>query len=161
MIGIPFTIRRAGPDNPVVDEVVYLRTRRSGEAGASMRRAMVDYREATMAQMRQAARTARLADAAGTISDVAALERVERDVAAAMEESNAQGARALAAAETIALLSLYENYDPQEADRIMDQLTERELHAIVATLELGQMPKDFFGPAATQPKPSGTGPSGG
>jgi hypothetical protein len=159
MVGIPFTIRRTSSELGVQDEVVYLRSRRRGEAGESMRRHIRDYHAALFTQMQSAAKAGRLSGQVTEGAAVEVLEQVDADLGATLATAGAAGDRALEHAEHVARLALQENYGERAAE-LLDGLTDKELHAIVSTVEVGQMPADFFGRPDTPPKPSATGPSG-
>jgi hypothetical protein len=165
MFGIPFTIRRWS-DAGVEDRTVYLRTRRCGEAGEAMRTALRKYRKLVFEQARVANKAGMMAAQAMTPSGdldqdgrLAKLEKLAADSDAAMESAGALQAEALELAQKIAGMALQENYGSASSE-IIDGLTDTELHAIVGSLELGQMPKDFFQSLDTQPKPNTTGRSG-
>lgn len=159
MIGIAFVVRRTSDMAGLSDEVLYLRSRRRGDAGASMRRHLKAYHAAVYGEIKLAARASRLAEQAGEKTGIKALEQVEAQLAASIDQAAADNAAAIEHAEEIARLALIENYGGR-TEEVLDRLTDRELHGVVSTIELGQMPKDFFGSPDTQPKPSATGPSG-
>jgi hypothetical protein len=162
VIGIPFTVRRTG-ERGVDDAVIYLTSRRVGDVGREMRAALREYHDGLQAHgtasMRVAAVMAKAmkAEQDGVALDLAALlDEQERHVAAGAQASE----RAIQASARVARLALLANYGEQQADEIVDRLTDRELRAICETVELGAMPRDFFTSGDTQPKPSTTGPSG-
>jgi hypothetical protein len=169
MIGIPFEIRRSS-DRGAESETIYLRSRRRGPEGEKMRAAIALYRRSQMDQVRLATKVGSLTqrflsamgeapvglDLASSRPDSAALETSQRE---ALEAAGCMAERAICAAEEIARLALIENHGA-DTERIVDGLTDRELHAIVATIEQGAMPKDFFPLPGTQPSASATSPSG-
>lgn len=157
MIGIPFTVRRFSARG--VEEItLYLQTRRG-----AMRKALRAYHDAMMAQSTAAARVAGLmaramqAEQSGVALD---LEKLLAQQESEMAESSRHAEMAMAAAEEVARESLSGNYPDVEVDAIMDRLTDKELRAIVATVELGAMPADFFTSSGTPPSPSSIMPSG-
>ncbi|MCE5257005.1 MAG: hypothetical protein LLF89_09195 [Spirochaetaceae bacterium] len=162
MFGIPFTIVREGDVGGVI-ETIYLRTYRRGRIGKQMRNHLQAYHAAAQGQakaagripvnMVQASRVAQEADS------LAALEKLAAEQESIITESNKHGQAMLDAAEAIAELSLQENY-ADRTDEIMNKLTDRELHAIVGTIEMGEMPKDFFQFVEARKKASTTGHSG-
>jgi hypothetical protein len=163
MIGLPFTIRRHSP-NGLVDETVYLRSRRTGEVGRKMREALREYHRRQFDQQRAAAQAAMLlgkalagADALGAGID---LEKIAADQDVAMTRAQELARGALELAELVAALALASNYDVGNVERVMDLLTDRELHAIVGLVEVGQVPADFFASPGIPPMPSATGHSG-
>ena len=167
MIGIPFTVRRED-EGGVVDRTIYLRSRRRGPEVEKMRAAIRAYNRAIFGQGKQASRAGMLMTRAlaGEMAEgedldkrLADLERIDREQEAAMTEAQELAQKALDRAEEIAELALRENYGEQTA-QILNELTDRELHAIVGTVEMGAMPKDFFPSPATPPKPSSISPPG-
>jgi hypothetical protein len=168
MIGIPFIIRRQS-DRGTEDTTVYLRTRRISETGRSMRQEIRRFHDATIAQSKAASRAAALVAVAmkgmdnGPLGDPAPfdlealLEKQDKE----MTEARNQADAAIDAATKIALMALEENYPPAVLTEFVDMLTDRELRAIVSTVEMGAMPADFFTLPGIHPLPSSTGRSGG
>lgn len=146
MFGIPFTIIRECEMGGVI-ETVYLRTYRRGGKGDEMRKCLKAYHAATIGQSRAAGRIPVLLGQAAKVAQendsLAMLEKLAEDQEKIISESVGCSAEALVAAEQIAELALQENY-AEKTTEIMDKLTDRELHAIVGTIEMGEMPKDFF-----------------
>ena len=160
MVGIKFVVRRASEAAEIEDRTLYLRSRRTGEAGQEMRRRIRGYHHAVFEQFKQAGRAGRMTDRADLAEAGAeALERIDREQGEALEHAQEAAWAALEHAEQIALLALQENYGAA-AKGLLDDLTDRELHAIVSTIEMGQMPADFFQSPGIPPKPSATGLSG-
>jgi hypothetical protein len=144
MIGIPFTILRES-ERGVEEETIFLRSRRRGPEGEKMRQAIREHNRALLEQSRQAvdAATAVGKLRAGDLSQ-ADLEQVRNAQGAAFEAAQNAGRKALEMAEAVAEAALAENYEAAAREKILDKLTDSELIAIVNTIELGAMPKDFF-----------------
>ena len=165
MLGIPFTIRRF-PERGVEDVDIYLRTRRRGPAGEKMRREIRAYHQAQFDRMKAASRAGMLVNRATSLTEiddalrVEALEKIEADQIAQMDLARLRAEDTLEHAEAIAACALADNYPREQAEEIVDGLTDQDLHGIVATIEMGAMPKDFFPLPATPPSPSSTAPSG-
>lgn len=163
MIGIPFTIQRESEHGAEI-ETIYLRTRRRGPEGEKMRRLIREYNQADLAQKRASIKVAMFyALVAGNgehTPDLAALEKADKDQDEAIAVGNAAAKTALECAELIAELALRENYPQELAEKILDKLTDVELRAIVSTIEMGAMPKDFFQSLDIQRKQRPTGHSG-
>jgi hypothetical protein len=166
MLGIPFVIRRFS-ERGTEDQTVYLRSRRCGEAGVKMRKAIRDYHAAQFAQMKAAGKagaiTAKAIQAACDEKQArkkGVLESLDQEQEAAMADATQQAALALDLATTITRMALADNYGNDKADEIIDGMTDHEMHSVVKTIELGALPKDFFQPPGTQPNPSTTPPSG-
>jgi hypothetical protein len=96
----------------------------------------------------------------GETAGEAELEKILSEQQAAIDCCSAAAQAAMDAAEKVAVLALEANYGPEETDRIMDRLTDREIRAIVDTVETGAMPKDFFPSPGTPPKSNSTPDSG-
>lgn len=162
MFGIPFTIVREGDAGGVIN-TIYLRTYRRGRQGNKMRECMKAYRAAIQGQAKAAGKIpvhlAQATKVAQQENSLEALEKLAAEQDAIITESNNFATLALAAAEEITDISLSENYG-EGTNEIMNGLTDRELHAIVGTLEMGEMPKDFFQFVEAQKKASITGRSG-
>ena len=170
MLGIPFTVRRHSEEG-VMDTTLYLTSRRRGDAGKSMRLHLRQFRQADLAKGKAASRAGFLmarairemaGDGAAQPDDgarLAELERIDAEQQTAMGAAFNENDAAMTHAEKIAELALRENYGPA-TDGIVDGLTSAELRAIVETVEMGAMPKDFFLSLATPPTPPSTGPSG-
>lgn len=161
MVGIPYRLLRDSEDGPV-EKVLYLATRRTGEGGQAMKNAKREYYAhefgcACAAKRFQSADQAVLA-CAPEDDRRAALEN-ERD--AQLERIRAEGDAATDAAERLVRLSLTENYGAAAAGEIVDQLTDRDVRAMVTVIETGELPPDFFGGSDRRPRPTTTSPSGG
>lgn len=159
MIGIPFTIRRTDSEQGIVETVVYLRSRRRGAEGEKMRKAIRDYNRTQFEQSRNVSRAAAAVARMHILGEGAgeeALEKVLADQEAAMDASETAREQQLARAEEITALSLADNYGPEEAQRLLDVMTDEELCAVVQTIEHGAMPPDFFRSRGTPPKQNST-----
>jgi hypothetical protein len=88
------------------------------------------------------------------------LEKLLAEQERGMAESAQAADAAIQAADLVARLALYGNYPPEAVEEHVDMLTDKELRAVVATVELGAMPADFFTSSGTPPSPSTTTPSG-
>jgi hypothetical protein len=163
MFGIPFTVRRSETGGMSKDEVLYLRTYRRGETGNLMRKLIKQYRYMGMEQAKAGAKAAMMVAGLGAIAagtdETRDLAKVLAEQSEAMRAAEAAGAEALKTAEEIAVIALTENYG-EGTDKLVDALTDHELHGIVSTIELGSMPKDFFPSPDTQQKPKSTTVSG-
>lgn len=159
MFGIPFTIRRTS-ERGIEDEVVYIRSYRRGAVGQKMRQLMGEYHAATMRQMQSAAQAGAAMNESLGGTEGRDLQGIADRQQKALDDALAQSARALKAAEEIAANALAENYPDDVREKILDKLTDHELHGLVSTIEMGAMPKDFFALHDIQPRPSTTGPSG-
>ena len=156
MIGIPYRLLRT-PDTGAVEKVVYLSTRRSGQAGESMKAARGQYRTAQRDLYKAAQRHRALARRVEQIdAGDDRLDQLTTDQEAAFDAiSTAQGV-ADTAAENIVRLSLTANYGKEKAVEIMDLLTDDDFHDMVLTMQTGEQPDDFF-PSPGQPgKPTST-----
>jgi hypothetical protein len=151
MVGIPYRIVRHGEDGPV-DKMIYLATRRTGEAGAAMKKAKRDFQKHELATAKAATRYA-AAEAAESKDGERACKL--------LEEIHENGQAANDAAEHLVLLSLTANYGREKAEEIIDELTTREIRAMLGVIETGELPKDFFDKPGQPPKPISTSPSGG
>ena len=166
MIGIPFEIRRFSERGAEM-ETVFLRSRRRGPEGVKMRQAISSYRRAQLDQARLASKvgllTQRFLSALGADEPAAASPAagaaLEAEQTAGLSAAADASEEALRQAELIAQFALQENHG-DDTDRIVGMLTDRELHAIVATVEQGGMPKDFFPSAAIPPSANAISPSG-
>jgi hypothetical protein len=165
MLGIPFIIQRESKTDGIARlerETIYLRSRRRGEAGEKMRKAIREYNKQNLAFGRLATKAAvaigklENADVQPTQQQ---LEDIEQNQSANYEAAQNARIAALAAAETVAEQALVDNYGEGVKD-ILDRLTDRELDAIVGSVEMGAMPKDFFTHLDTQQKQSTTLQSG-
>jgi hypothetical protein len=162
MLGLPFVLRRWDDAGFPVDERVFLRSRRRGDRGEKMRRLMKLYRKLSVSQTSNAARVARLmqqALAGGVEMGEERLADIDRQQSEATEAAQSAAEEQLALAEEIVEMSLEENYGEQTV-AILDRLTDAELHAAVATIEMGAMPRDFFRYRDIPPSGNSTKPSG-
>lgn len=151
MVGIPYRILRHGDDGPE-DKMVYLSTRRSGEAGAAMKNAKRDFQEHEFATAKAAQKYA-----AADRSE----QKDEERLGKLLDEIREQGEAANDAAEKLIRLSLTENYGRENAEAILDKLTTKDIRAMVTVIETGELPKDFFESAGAPPKPTFILPPGG
>jgi hypothetical protein len=162
MFGIPFTVIRESDVGGMI-ETIYLRTYRRGPLGDEMRKAIKAYHDATNGQNRAAAQVPIILGKATKLSmeetNIEAMEKLAAEQDAAIEQSTQSGRDALQAAEKVAEVALRENYG-EKTEAVLDRLTDRELNAIVGTVEMGAMPKDFFQWTEDRRKQISTGPSG-
>lgn len=159
MLGLPFRLLRHTETGPV-EKVIYLATRRHGDAGDAFRKAKREYYRAEFACARAAKRfeaaERSVQDAAPIAADYEALVSRRDEL---LQEISTAGEAANEAAEKLVRLSLKENYGP-ETDGILDQLTDTDLRAMVTLIDTGSLPKDFFGSGALPPSPTTTAPAG-
>jgi hypothetical protein len=161
MLGIPFVIRRFS-DAGVEDVTVFLRTRRSGQAGDKMRKHLRAYHAAVFAQTKAAGKAGSLmrrALSGETQPGEAELEKIEAEQSAAMDSAQKESETALEEAQEVCLCALKDNYGEKE-EELVDGLTDHELHGLVSTIEMGAMPRDFFPSPGIPPKSSSMEPSG-
>lgn len=152
--GVPVRIVRDG-----ADETVHLSTRRSGDAGAGMRSAHRQIEEcAARALQIQAELTALAALAEKPDTDLAKLTATNTRLIGELQELRAQQRDAR---ETLIRLSLAANYGADEAARILDCFTLRDIEAACIAWETGDQPEGFFAGRrhATQHGESGTSPA--
>lgn len=164
MFGIAFTTYREG-ETGGQSETFYLRTYRCGGKGDAMRGQLKAYHQAMNEQNKLAGKIpinlVKATKVAEQADSLEALEQLADEQARIMQASEKAGEDAVKAAETLVGLALEENYSAEDINKILDQLTDRELHAVVGTIELGEMPKDFFQSLEARRKLNTTGPSGG
>lgn len=157
MTGIPVSIARDGKR-----EIVYLSTRRSGEPGRQMQDMKRRYRReqqaaaAALLEVAAIAEQARRAnpdatDYAEKLLDLAA--RQER----ASEKALDAGERAVDLAAKLVCAALWENHG-EDAQGILDELTDADLHSLVSTIETGEAPADFFASRAPASSANSTTP---
>ena len=160
MNGIPMQIRRDG-----TVETVYLSTRRSGEPGRKMAERKKEYHLAQRqcaASLQEVALIARKAEALASTGnpceqDLDRLALQQGHVSAVAQDC---ADAALGAAQDLTLMSLKECHGA-DAEKILDCLTDRQLHQCVGIIETGDLPEDFFPKSAIQPSASSTLPPGG
>jgi flagellar motor protein MotB len=151
MIGIPYRIVRHGDKGPE-DKVFYLATRRSGEAGAAMKKTKREFQKAELAT----------AKAAQRYQAASAAEHQDEELLCnLLEDIQLAGQAADDAAEHLVLLSLTENYGRENAEAVLDQLTDTDIKKMVSVIETGELPKDFFESSGQPPKPTSTLQPGG
>lgn len=165
MLGIPFIIQREG-ERGIQRETVYLRSRRRGEAGEKMRKAIREHNAKNLEHSRMASKAvAAMRKVTGldgeiTTASETALRELEQTQGALFEAAQNARNAALAAAEIVAEEALRDNYGDRVTE-ILDGLTDAELDAIVSTVEIGAMPDDFFTSLDTRQKRNTTLLSGG
>lgn len=163
MKGIPYRLLRHEGDESAsepVEKIIYLATARYGAGGLAMKRARRDFGThefacARAAQRYRAAEQMCATLTAGTPEYSAAVETRDRH----LDEIRTEGDLANEAAERLVLCSLRENYQA-DAERVLDQLTDRDIRGCCALIEMGALPADFFGPSAAAPHAKPTSPSG-
>jgi len=156
MIGIPYRLMRS-PDTGAVEKVVYLSTRRSGEAGESMKAARGEYRSAQRDLYKAAQRHRSLARRVEQIdAEDDRLDKLTTDQETAFDAISAAQGVADTAAERIVRLSLTANYGNEKAVEIIDLLTDDDLHDMVLTMQTGEQPDDFFPSPGLPGKPTST-----
>jgi len=162
MLGIPYRLLRQAEDDGPVDKTLFLATRRSGEAGKSMRSAMREYRKHQMAMAKASQRYGT------TEARIRKLGPDHEKLDGLIEKRDAQfdklmdaEALALEAAENVVRLSLTENYGKDKALEAMDQLTDSDMHEMVVTIQTGEQPDDFFQSREDRERLSSTLPPGG
>jgi hypothetical protein len=156
MIGIPYRIVRHGEAGPV-DKVLYLATRRFGEAGIALKKTKKEYFKAEYATARAAQKLAAADNQIkGLPSDSKLMDELVSRRDLLMDEIRTHGDEATEAAEKLVVLSLTENYGRKNAEEMADQLTDRDLRGCVSTIELGAQPADFFPSNEAPQKPTTT-----
>jgi hypothetical protein len=139
------------------EETVYLATTRTGELGEKLRAARGAWHDA-QEKIRRVLRDAVLLSQG--VSDATPVETL-RELAARQDLLNAEAARlgtvAEEAAELHAMLALEACHGADEARRIMDCLTDRQVQQCIRLVELGEEPADFFDGRAIRPSGAGTG----
>lgn len=142
------------------EETVYLSTRRSGEAGQELRSLRHQY-NACEARMRKIGRDMRLVTVG--VRDDMPIEKL-REAAAEQDNLQAQLLSVELSLDEIAhqlvRKALADCHGPDEAVRILDCLSDRQLHQAVRMLEIGEEPQDFFDGRGTRPSAPGTGRPG-
>ena len=144
MNGIPVRIYR---DQGV--ETIYLSTRRSGEQGEEMKRLKRDVHQhqldATAALTLIATVGKKIDDDTVTVEETKTIIEQQTELAIKAREHNEA---MLEAAEKLLRCSLAVNYPPDEVNRIVDSLSDRQIRSAVTAIETGEEPKDFFLPRA-------------
>ena|GEM_PF-2210509 len=147
MIGIPYRLVRQG-DSEVPgpsEKVVYLATRRSGEAGESMKQAKRDFRKAQMATVKAAQNFRTLNKRIEELpADHEKLDALIADREEASDEMLTHHGEGVDAAEKLVRLSLVQNYGADGAEDILNQCTEDDLEDMVVTIQTGEQPSDFM-----------------
>lgn len=142
------------------EETVYLSTRRSGETGLQLAQLRDVYGQHET-RMRQVGRDMRLLTLA--VRDDMPIENL-REAADQQDHlaDELRGAeRAMnATAEQLVRAALADCHGDDEATRILDCLSDRQIHQAVRMLEIGEEPKDFFDGRVTRPSAPGTGRPG-
>lgn len=161
MVGIPYRIVRHGEAGPE-DKVFFLATRRSGEAGAAMKKAKREFQKQELATA-QAAHKYAAAERAEEKDPVEGVPHGAREekLCKHLEEIRAASQAADDAAEHLVLLSLTENYGRENAEAILDQLCDADIRKMLSVIETGELPKDFFGSSGQPPKPTSISQPGG
>jgi len=157
-IGIPYRLVHHTDGGDLLDKTIILASRSADPAhSAKLRTALREYAHAqrdmgnaTRAHNQLARRIAELS----AEHPLHATLGPERE--AAFDRIAEAGTAAIAAAETVALLSLQVNYGEQKAGEIFAHFSNRDLHGIAQTLQLGEQPEDFFPRRATPAKPTST-----
>ena len=159
MIGIPYRIARDSDSDGRVDKVIYLATRRMGEAGKALKDAKREYYKTQHAcakvALRYQAADARLKALPTNDKSRPAQELKIEEFLDSMRQA---GEEAVDAAERVVRLSLTENYGKEKASEILDGLIDKDLHGCVQALEMGEQPKDFFPSGDPLRKPTSTSP---
>jgi hypothetical protein len=159
VIGIGYTILRQSDDQGPKPKTFYLTTHRAGAAGEALRAKFREHRRLSLALSRLAAgfdraiKEQQAADPAATAPErLSALEEAVGRLTAEVAEATD---RVEACCQEIVALSLRPNYGA-ETEAVLNQLSTRDLFGMVASIEEGQQPRDFF-PHPEQPeKPSAT-----
>ena len=142
------------------EETVYLSTRRSGKTGQELLGLRHQY-NACDARLRRIGRDMRLVSVA--VRDDMPIENLRE---AADQQDNLQeqllGVESSldAIAQQIVRAALADCHGADEAVRILDCLSDRQIHQAVRMMEIGEEPKDFFDGRGTRPSAPGTGPAG-
>lgn len=142
------------------EETVYLSTRRSGEAGKHLAFLRLGY-AAHDTRLRQVGRDMRLLTLG--LRDDMPIDKLQE--AAAQQDRLNDELRAVEralnkTAEDIVREALADCHGADEATRILDCLSDRQIHQAVRMLEIGEEPKDFFDGRGTRPSAPGTGRPG-
>jgi hypothetical protein len=160
MTGIPFVVQRENGRGQIERKTIYLRSRRRGPAGEKMRLALREYNQALLEQSRCAMKAGTIMAKLAGEPTLAEMEAVEREQLGSVARAQELGAKSLELAEQIAEQALADNYEGPAREEILDELTDKELTAIVSSIELGAMPNDFFQFLDTQQKRSSSAASG-
>lgn len=162
MFGLGFTFLREN-ESGGLPETIYLRTHRRGEAGQKLRKLLRSYHQLELQQTKAATEMpVVVAQAQQCVQneDIDGLKGVAERQNILLAGATAAAEERLKVAEEIAELVLCENYPAEKLEQILDKLTDRDLFAIVGTVELGEMPRDFFQSLEARQKLISTGRSG-
>jgi len=162
MIGIPYRIMRDSDQEGLVEKTVYLATRRSGEAGESMRQSRRDFNKHNLAAAKAGKRLLsvdrRLENLPADDERLDALENESEKLLGVIQE---QSDKAQEAATKLVRLSLTEVYGTNEkAGEIMDMLSDKDVLGMVLAIESGEQPEDFFPSPDRRPRQTSTSPPG-
>jgi len=159
-IGLRYTIQQQS-DTGTVTKEVFLPTWPNPAQREAFAKAKRAFRDATFGMQKAAQRYAAAKrkvsaldpatdayDAAVDAQDVA-LEQLQHTEDAAYEK-----------AESIVRMSLARNYSKAEVDGVLDAVSQRDLLGMVALINTGELPADFFQPSEPPPSPTVTGGSG-
>lgn len=153
MNGIPVWLEIAG-----VRERFLFATRRRGVDGEAMAHAQRDFHAARVEAQRVGFRLQAAAQAMdGGSADI---EAFDAQFAALAADARRLADVMLTAALAVVRLSLAENYQPEDIERILANTTDAQLGQLVGVIETGATPADFFPRRDTQPNPSDTSPAG-
>lgn len=161
-IGIPYRLVHHTDGGDLLDKTLILASRSAdATANAALRRAMRAY---SAAQGQMANATLAHQTLARRIAELPADHALHADLCQQREDKFDRiaefGQVALDAAEDLARLSLSVNYGEQKAGEIIAHLSNRDLHGIAQTLQLGDQPEDFFPRRETPARPTSTPPHG-
>lgn len=138
-------------------EMVFLSTRRSGEPGKAMAARKRAYREARNSVAKLTAQIGAMASA--NPASLAEAETIAGRQAELLDKLTACADALKEHAEALVRLSLRENHG-DDAEAILDVLTDKQINDCVGIIETGDVPADFFHAPGIPLKPSSTSDSG-
>jgi len=162
MIGVPYRLVRTTEEG-VADKVVSLGTRRSGEAGKSMKKAARQYSKLQF----QVGKAYSQYEYLSRCVDELPVDSVEVDSFVEKRDKKMDEFQDLTeqwndAGEILVKKSLSAaGYPNSDVEGIMDQLTESDLHDMVVTVQMGEQPQDFFIRRERREKQTSTSQPGG
>jgi hypothetical protein len=163
MYGIPYKIARPSDTgtNPV--ETIYLRTIRMGEQGAKFQELIrtIDRRsmEVAVKQSELQKLIARI-DAMGPETPEVEIGAAQSSLAGQLDGLIETKEDIADMSEEVILLSLALNYG-DDAAKVADKLSDRDISGMILALKQGEQPQDFFPRPVTLPSETSTLPSGG
>lgn len=164
MIGIPYRLVRRANDGSEkgdpVQKLVYLGTRRTGEAGVAFRTATRRYSKLQYQVAKVFTKYQHLERMLKELpADHAEISAKAAEVDLVLEEFNKLDDEWRDLAEQIVKKSLSAaGYEGEQLDGVIDQLTDADFHDMVQTLSTGLQPSDFSQSPVQQQQPTTTEP---